>query len=90
MLDNVIHDYGGLHGRLTENFRLAPFTLSECEKYYKKKGFHLSRYEMCLSYMALGGIPFYLDKLHADLTITDNIDNHILDMGKSESRRCIN
>lgn len=75
MLDNVIHDYGGLHGRLTENFRLAPFTLSECEKYYKKNGFHLSRYEMCLSYMALGGIPFYLDKLHADLTITDNIDN---------------
>lgn len=75
MLDNVIHDYGGLHGRLTETFRLSPFTLSECEKYYKKKGFHLSRYEMCISYMALGGIPFYLDKLHADLTITDNIDN---------------
>ena len=34
MLDNVIHDYGGLHGRLTEKMRLVPFTLSECEKYY--------------------------------------------------------
>lgn len=74
MLDNVIHDYGGLHGRLTDMMRLMPFTLAECEKYYRKKGFHLSRYEMCVSYMALGGIPYYLDKLQNDLTITDNID----------------
>ena len=74
MLDNVIHDYGGLHGRLTEKMRLVPFTLAECEKYYKKNGFHLSRYEICVGYMALGGIPFYLDKLRTDLTITDNID----------------
>ena len=74
MLDNVIHDYGGLHGRLTEKMRLMPFTLSECEKYYNKHGFHLSRYEICVSYMALGGIPYYLDKLRTDLTITDNID----------------
>lgn len=74
MLDNVIHDYGGLHGRLTEKMRLVPFTLSECEKYYKKNGFHLSRYEICVSYMAFGGIPFYLEELRSDLTITDNID----------------
>lgn len=69
MLDNVIHDYGGLHGRLTETIRLLPFTLSECEKYYSKNGFHLSRYEMCISYMALGGIPYYLDKLRNDQTM---------------------
>lgn len=75
MLDNVIHDYGGLHGRLTETIRLAPFTLAECEKYYKKNGFRLSRYEMCIAYMALGGIPFYLDKLRNNQTITENIDN---------------
>ena len=75
MLNNVIHDYGGLHGRLTETIRLVPFTLAECEKYYRKNGFRLSRYEMCVCYMALGGIPFYLDKLRNDLTITQNIDN---------------
>ena len=34
MLDNVIRDYGGLHGRLTETIKLAPFTLAECQKYY--------------------------------------------------------
>ena len=36
MLDNVISDYGGLHGRLTETIKLRPFTLAECERYYKK------------------------------------------------------
>lgn len=74
MLDNVIHDYGGLHGRLTDSVRLIPFTLSECEKYYRKNKFHLSRYEMCVNYMAFGGIPYYLDKLRNDQTVTENID----------------
>ena len=32
MLDNVIRDYGGLHGRLTETIKLQPFKLAECEK----------------------------------------------------------
>ena len=75
MLDNVIHDYGGLHGRLTETIRLSPFTLAECEKYFRKNGFRLSRYEICICYMALGGIPYYLDKLRPNLTLTQNIDN---------------
>ena len=43
MLDNVIHDYGGLHGRLTGTIRLLPFSLKECEMYFKSHGFHLSR-----------------------------------------------
>lgn len=75
ILDNIIHDYGGLHNRITKFFRLRPFTLAECEKYYKKRGFHLSRYEMCISYMALGGIPYYLDKLNPKLTIAENLDH---------------
>jgi len=29
---------------------------------------------MCISYMALGGVPFYLDKLRNSQTITENID----------------
>ena len=74
MLDNVIRDYGGLHGRLTEKIKLLPFTLSECEKFYAGAGFHLSRYEIALSYMAIGGIPYYMGKLRSDLSLTDNID----------------
>ena len=74
MLDNVIRDYGGLHGRLTEKIKLLPFTLAECEQFYKSEGFHMSRYEIALSYMAFGGVPFYMGKLRNDLSLTDNID----------------
>ncbi len=56
MLDNVIHDYGGLHGRLTKTIKLFPFNLAECEKYYRKNGFHLSRYEMGLASNMHAGI----------------------------------
>lgn len=75
MLDNVIRDYGGLHGRLTGTIRLLPFTLNECELYYKKHGFHLSRYEMAVSYMAFGGIPYYLDRMDREKNLSENIDD---------------
>lgn len=75
MLDNVIRDYGGLYGRLTGTIRLLPFTLRECEAYFKNHGFHLSRYEIAVAYMAFGGIPYYLDRLDNEKTMSENIDN---------------
>ncbi|MBR6180741.1 MAG: AAA family ATPase [Prevotella sp.] len=75
MLDNVIRDYGGLHGRLTGTIRLLPFTLRECEKYFKSRGFHLSRYEMAVAYMAFGGIPYYLDRIDNEKNLSENIDD---------------
>lgn len=76
MLDNVIRDYGGLYNRLTMKMQLLPFTLGECEQYYKKKGFRMSRYEMAIAYMVLGGIPYYMDMLRNNKSLTENI-NHI-------------
>ncbi len=75
MLDNVIRDYGGLHGRLTGTIRLLPFSLKECEMYFKSHGFHLSRYEMAVAYMALGGIPYYLDRMDNEKNMSENIDD---------------
>lgn len=75
MLDNVIRDYGGLHGRLTGTIRLLPFTLKECELYFKKHGFHLSRYEIAVAYMTFGGIPYYLDRIDNDKNLSENIDD---------------
>lgn len=74
MLDNVIRDYGGLHGRLTGTIRLLPFTLKECEMYFKRHGFHLSRYEIAVAYMAFGGIPYYLDRMDNEKNLSENID----------------
>lgn len=75
MLDNVIRDYGGLHGRLTGTIRLLPFTLKECGLYFKKHGFHLSRYEIAVAYMSFGGIPYYLDKMDNTKNLSENIDD---------------
>lgn len=74
MLDNVIRDYGGLHGRLTEKIYLKPFCLSECREYYSSKGFHMSDYEIALSYMAIGGVPYYMDRMRPDRTLNQNIN----------------
>ena len=74
MIDNVLRDYGGLHGRITESIALKPFTLAECEHYWEKRGFHLSRYEVALTYMVIGGVPFYMDSFRPDRTMADNIN----------------
>ena len=79
MLDNVIREYGGLYSRLTMKLQLHPFTLGECEQYYSKKHFHFSRYEIALSYMTLGGIPYYMDMLRNDRTLSENIDRIFFD-----------
>ncbi len=75
MLDNVIRDYGGLHGRLTATMRLLPFTLKECELYFRHHGFHLSRYEIAVAYMALGGVPYYLDRIDNEKNLSENLDD---------------
>ncbi len=74
MLDNIIRDYGGLHGRLTEKIYLAPFSLRESRRYYASRGFMMSDYEIALSYMAIGGIPYYMDRLRPDMTLNQNIN----------------
>lgn len=84
MLDNVIREYGGLHGRLTSQMHIRPFTLNECERYYNKRQFHLSHYEMVLSYMALGGIPYYLDLLRKERTLTENLDEFFFHKTKAK------
>ncbi len=74
MIDNVIREYGGLYGRVTETIALKPFTLAECERYWEKRGFHLSRYEVALTYMVIGGVPYYMDSFRPDRTMADNIN----------------
>ena len=71
MLDNVIREYGGLYSRLTMKMQLHPFTLGECEQYYKDRDFHFSRYEIALAYMALGGIPYYNRLIDAEKTVKE-------------------
>ncbi len=74
MLNNLIHSRGGLHNRLTHHMLLEPFTLHECEEYFKSHGFGYSRMEIAECYMILGGIPFYLSAMQKHLSLAQNVD----------------
>ena len=74
MLDNIINNKGGLYGRLTCEMKLSPFTLLECEQFFKSRKINMSRYNIIQAYMILGGIPFYLDCFNPTLSLAQNID----------------
>jgi uncharacterized protein len=59
----IVNDKGGLHNRLTEIIQLQPFTLSETKTFLATKNIKLSNAAIVELYMALGGIPFYLEKI---------------------------
>lgn len=74
MLDNIINNKGGLYGRLTQEMRLLPFSLHECEEFFLSRNIKMSRYNIAQAYMILGGIPFYLDYFNPSLSLSQNID----------------
>lgn len=63
MLQKVINDKGGLHNRITKRIELKPFTLRETEAFLQSRHIHLERYQIVQLYMALGGIPHYLNEV---------------------------
>ncbi|MDZ7876983.1 MAG: ATP-binding protein [Saprospiraceae bacterium] len=75
MVNNLINNHGGLHNRVTHRIRLHAFTLSECEAFFQLKNIVLDRYQLIQIYMAMGGIPFYLDNIQQGLSAAQNINN---------------
>lgn len=61
MIRKIVKNKGGLHGRLTAQIRLLPFDLKETEDYLLQRGVVLDRKAIIDIYMALGGIPKYLN-----------------------------
>ena len=55
-IDNLINNKGGLYGRLTGEMKLQPFTLKECEDFFRSRGIEMSRYNIIQAYMTVGGI----------------------------------
>ena len=75
MMNKLINNHGGLHNRLTSQMFLEPFTLRESELFLRSRGFHLSRYEVAVGYMILGGVPYYLDMLDSRFSLANNIND---------------
>ncbi len=74
ILDNLIHNKGGLYNRITHQIELMPLTLNESKKFLSKKGIKLNNDQVLKLYMAMGGIPLYLDQIQKDLSADQNID----------------
>lgn len=74
VIKNLLKERGGLHNRVTGRLHLEPFTLGECEEYYRQNGVAMTRNQMIESYMVFGGIPFYLDLFDRRLGLVQNVD----------------
>lgn len=74
MKDSLINNHGGLYNRVTYVIKLSPFTLRECELFFTEANVRMSRYDIVQSYMALGGIPYYLGYFESGLSLAQNMD----------------
>lgn len=75
LIRKIIYDKGGLHNRLTMQIKLEPFTLAETNAFLKSKKITLNERSILSIYMALGGIPYYLNYVEPGLTAEANIQN---------------
>lgn len=74
MFDKLINNRGGLHNRVTQQIYLKPFTLKECEDFFKEKQIVLNRKQITEAYMIFGGIPYYLNFFKKNLSLPQNVD----------------
>lgn len=73
--DKIINNKGGLYNRHARKIHLSSFTLKETEDYLLSRNIDWSRYDIAITYMILGGIPYYLRLLDNELSLGQNIDN---------------
>ena len=74
IIENVVNNTGGLHNRLTGEIYLQPFSLLECEAYFRAKGVDIPRYQAAEAYMIFGGIPYYMDFFKPKYSLAQNVD----------------
>lgn len=74
MLNKLINAKGGLHNRVTIRIKVNPFTLKECKQFLRAKSIAWNDYQIVTAYMALGGIPYYLDFINKGWSANQAID----------------
>ena len=75
MSEHLINAKGGLHNRLTKTILLEPFTLQETEEFLHSRSIKLTRKQIFELYMAIGGVPHYLNAVEKGKTAAENISN---------------
>ncbi len=74
ILERLIHSKGGLYNRITYQIELEPFTLRESQQFLVQKNIKLTNKQVLKLYMAMGGIPLYLDHVAKGLSADQNIN----------------
>lgn len=73
IIKKIIFNKGGLHNRTTLEIHMKPFNLLETKQYLVHNGITLNNKHLLALYMAIGGIPYYLDYVDAGLSAQENI-----------------
>lgn len=74
IIKKVINNKGGLHNRVTKRINLKPFTLAETKIYLKNLNVTWDHYDIIQFYMAVGGVPTYLNEARAGESVTQAIN----------------
>lgn len=75
IIKNIVKNKGNLHNRATRNILLKPFQLSETKMFLHKNGINLNDKQILQLYMAIGGIPHYLDHIKKGMSAPQIINN---------------
>lgn len=75
IINELINNKGGLHNRVTMQMKIHPFSLKETEEFLISKHCILDRYQIAELYMAVGGLPYYLDFVKPGNSVAQIIEN---------------
>lgn len=73
MNQKIINNKGGLHNRITRIIKIKPFNLAETATFLQYKGVNFPHYQVLQIYMAIGGIPLYLEFIDKDRSVAENL-----------------
>ena len=74
IVNKLINNKGGLYNRVTRQIKLEPYTLAECEEFFKAGNIEINRYQILESYMVFGGIPYYLSLFEKRESFVQNVN----------------
>jgi predicted AAA+ superfamily ATPase len=74
MTRKIFRNKGGLHNRITGKILLRPFSLNDCEAYFRAKEIVINRKDIAEAYMIFGGIPYYLSYWDGRYGLPQNVD----------------
>lgn len=70
----IVNDKGGFHNRLDQTIQVKPFTLKETKAFLESKKIRLTDQAIAELYMAMGGIPYYLEQIKKGESVNQIIE----------------